>query len=93
MFIKADRRPLTTRRTSRRWRRRRRALVAASHRQHAAQVTVAAVIALSVGGGIIIGRASMVRVIAEHDRAFNANVRKLAFRIARAAHPKQKAPN
>ena len=52
-------------------------------------MTVAAVIALSVGGGIIIGRASMVRVIAEHDRAFNANVRKLAFRIARAAHPKK----
>ena len=56
-------------------------------------MTVVATIALAFGGGLVIGRASMVRMIAEHDRAFNANVRKLAFRIARAAHPKQKAPN
>ena len=39
-------------------------------------MTVVATIALANGGGIIIGRASMVRMIAEHDRAFNANVRK-----------------
>jgi hypothetical protein len=49
-----------------------------------------AAIALSFGGGLVIGRASMVRVIAEHDHAFNANLRRLVFRFARAAYPKQK---
>ncbi len=53
---------------------------------------VLSVIALAFGGGLVIGRASMVCVIAEHDQAFNANVRRLAFRIARAAHPKVKEP-
>ena len=47
-------------------------------------------IAASVGVGIAIGRASMVRVIETHDRDFNTNVRRLAFRMARAAYPKQK---
>ena len=50
-------------------------------------------VVIALGCGFILGRVSMVRVIAEHDRAFNANVRRLAFRIARAAHPKVKEPS
>jgi hypothetical protein len=51
-------------------------------------VSIWLVVALFIGG--FIGRASMVRVVEEHDRDFNKNLRRLAFRIARAAHPKQK---
>jgi hypothetical protein len=48
------------------------------------------VVALFIG--VAIGRASMAREIAEHDRAFNTNLRRLALRIARAAHPKKETP-
>jgi hypothetical protein len=47
-------------------------------------------IVISFGGGIAIGRASMMRVIETHDREFNTKIRRLAFRMARAAYPKQK---
>jgi hypothetical protein len=54
-------------------------------------VSIWLVVALFIG--VAIGRASMAREIAEHDRAFNSNLRRLAFRIVRAAHPKQKELN
>jgi hypothetical protein len=54
-------------------------------------VSIWLVVALFIG--FAIGRASMVREIAEHDRAFNTNLRRLAFRIARSAYPKQKELN
>jgi hypothetical protein len=54
-------------------------------------VSIWLVVALFIGG--VIGRASMVRAVETHDREFNSNVRRLAFRIARAAHPKVKETN
>jgi hypothetical protein len=54
-------------------------------------VSIWLVVALFIG--VVIGRASMVRVIEEHDRNFNKNLRRLAFRITRAAYPKQKELN
>jgi hypothetical protein len=46
------------------------------------------VVALFIGG--VLGRASMARAVAEHDRAFKTNFRRLVFRIARGAYPKVK---
>jgi hypothetical protein len=51
-------------------------------------VSIWLVVALFIG--FAIGRASMAREIAEHDHAFNENLRRLVFRFARAAYPKQK---
>ena len=50
--------------------------------------------ALAISHGIVFafGRASMARAVAEHDRDFNKNLRRLTFRIARYAYPKQKEP-
>ncbi len=41
--------------------------------------------------GFAAGRLSMMRQIDEHDRTFNSNIRRLAFRFARAAHPKKRS--